>query len=35
VEICKAWKKLIYEGSRPVGPSGMVTEIGATTPTLA
>lgn len=33
--MCKAWKKLIYEGSRPVGPSGIVTSQLAITPTLA
>jgi len=30
-----AWKNAIYEGSRPVGPGGIVTSIGATVPTLA
>jgi len=35
VEICKAWKKLIYEGSNPVGPPGIVTSQGAILPGLA
>jgi len=35
VEIERAWKNEIYEGSIPVGPGGMTTSIGATDPTLA
>jgi len=35
VEIERAWKKEIYEGSIPVGPGGMTTSIGASDPTLA
>lgn len=31
----KAWKKLICEGSSPVGPAGTAKSIGATTPILA
>lgn len=31
----KAWKKLIWDGSRPVGPAGTVKSIGAVEPTLA
>jgi hypothetical protein len=31
----RAWKKLIWEGSRPVGPAGTVKSIGAVEPTLA
>jgi len=30
-----AWKNEIYDGSRPVGPGGIVTSIGAIAPTLA
>jgi len=35
VEIERAWKNPIYEGSIPVGPGGIITSIGATDPTLA
>jgi len=35
VEIERAWKNEIYEGSIPVGPGGMTTSIGETAPTLA
>jgi len=35
VEIFKAWKKLICEGSSPVGPAGTEKSIGAITPILA
>jgi len=35
VEIERAWKKVIYDGSIPVGPGGMTTSIGETAPTLA
>jgi len=35
VEIYKAWKKEIAEGSIPVGPGGIVTSMGETIPTLA
>jgi len=35
VVIDRAWKKLIWDGSRPVGPGGIITSIGATEPTLA
>jgi len=31
----KAWKKVIYDGSIPVGPGGITISIGATEPTLA
>jgi len=31
----KAWKKLIWDGSRPVGPAGTVKSMGAVEPTLA
>jgi len=35
VEIFKAWKKEISEGSSPVSPFGTVTSHGAIVPTLA
>ena len=35
VEMLRAWKKLIWEGSSPVGPAGTVKSIGAVEPTLA
>lgn len=35
VEIINAWKKLICDGSSPVGPAGTVKSTGATTPILA
>jgi len=35
VEIERAWKNEIYDGSIPVGPGGITTSIGATDPTLA
>eukprot|EP00919_Chromeraceae_sp_WS-2016_P000810 GHVR01002083.1.p2 GENE.GHVR01002083.1~~GHVR01002083.1.p2 ORF type:complete len:100 (+),score=4.01 GHVR01002083.1:3193-3492(+) len=35
VEILKAWKKLIWDGSSPVGPARQVKSIGAIAPTLA
>ena len=35
MEIFKAWKKLIWDGSRPVGPAGTEKSIGANEPTLA
>ena len=35
VEILRAWKNEIYDGSIPVGPGGMVTSTGETAPTLA
>ena len=35
VEMLRAWKKLIWEGSRPVAPAGQVKSMGETTPTLA
>lgn len=35
MEIYKAWKKEIYDGSIPVGPGGIITSIGAKIPTLA
>jgi len=35
VEIDRAWKKPIYEGSIPVVPGGMTTSTGASVPTLA
>jgi hypothetical protein len=31
----KAWKKLICDGSKPVGPAGTAKSTGETTPTLA
>ena len=31
----RAWKKLICEGSSPVGPAGTVKSTGETTPTRA
>lgn len=31
----RAWKKLIWDGSRPVGPAGQVKSMGASEPTLA
>ena len=35
VETFKAWKKLIWEGSRPVGPAGQAKSMGDRAPTLA
>lgn len=35
MEIYKAWKNEIYDGSIPVGPGGIMTSLGAITPTLA
>merc|ERR1719181_2759905 len=31
----RAWKKEVWAGSRPVGPLGIVHEVGAMTPALA
>jgi len=31
----KAWKKLICDGSKPVGPAGTAKSIGERAPTLA
>jgi len=35
VEIDKAWKNEIYDGSKPVEPAGTTTVHGAKIPTLA
>ena len=35
VAMLSAWKKEVWAGSRPVGPLGMVTDMGAMTPALA
>merc|ERR1740127_368554 len=35
VAMLSAWKKEVCAGSRPVGPFGMVHEVGAMTPALA
>jgi len=35
VEIDKAWKNEIYDGSKPVEPAGTTTVHGANIPTLA
>ena len=34
-EALDTWKKLVWEGSRPVLPAGTVTSTGATRPTRA
>jgi hypothetical protein len=35
VDILRAWKKLIWDGSSPVRPAGQLKSIGETTPILA
>ena len=35
METLRAWKKLIWEGSSPVGPGGMAKSTGEMVPILA
>lgn len=35
MEILRAWKKEIYDGSKPVGPASITTSFGAVVPTFA